>query len=635
MYGHLLSMHGVSRPGKEVVLIGFNIDVKRSAVFCVKGKPIDGHFMEEFEHILEDDDIVDLMENQEIILVSDDKILPKKVLKESKESKSPEMITLFTDESDVEEVKSRKVYKTNSGNGSQFSTFKEEENMSSETDIEVLSPIPKEIKYVSIESTPKTSPIEHKIDQVHVLKDQLISDDKRLKIRRKLIDSPPIKKKYRKILYHSTSSDTSCKDDTKSETELIPLPSSYLEKEFNKSDDETLELMGKTINSDKESSQNSSNVSLTMRISREEETVKSNNKIESGKSPTINGLSSSKESSVESPKYSGESKENSLSKEVSSSKSKVTNGHNEEENFSLSLISKSCQRSIAKETPMEERLDSDYEEGDSIDFTTLRIQRKKLRHDGRNEENVRENEMPTNQNFIQDFISFMRKDSVASENSENSTINKCVRNLFTHPDSFLQHEISLNPEFTLEMLRSFNDDNFKPMTTPGAWIIDSCGRDGSKAIERLKSHSYLRNYIEFCVDSYDGSAAFQEKKQLIKTNLSNITKQVTNGKMYKRYGKLANNHKQDIQKADKILNPSKVTALTNCVRVWYNSTERAESDREFEFLYQEAMNQNYISQSNLTRWSQYARINLVFSDRSRNGAYRFTVQDYLNRTPQW
>ena len=67
MYGHLLSMHGVSRPGKEVVLIGFNIDVKRSAVFCVKGKPIDGHFMEEFEHILEDDDIVDLMENQEII----------------------------------------------------------------------------------------------------------------------------------------------------------------------------------------------------------------------------------------------------------------------------------------------------------------------------------------------------------------------------------------------------------------------------------------------------------------------------------------------------------------------------------------------------------------------------------------
>ena len=101
MYGHLLSMHGVSRPGKEVVLIGFNIDVKRSAVFCVKGKPIDGHFMEEFEHILEDDDIVDLMENQEIILVSDDKILPKKVLKESKESKSPEMITLFTDESVV------------------------------------------------------------------------------------------------------------------------------------------------------------------------------------------------------------------------------------------------------------------------------------------------------------------------------------------------------------------------------------------------------------------------------------------------------------------------------------------------------------------------------------------------------
>ena len=137
------------------------------------------------------------------------------------------------------------------------------------------------------------------------------------------------------------------------------------------------------------------------------------------------------------------------------------------------------------------------------------------------------------------------------------------------------------------------------------------------------------------MDSYDGSAAFQEKRQLIKTNLSNITKQVTNGKMYKRYGKLANNHKQDIQKADKILNPSKVTALTNCVRVWYNSTERAESDREFEFLYQEAMNQNYISQSNLTRWSQYARINLVFSDRSRNGAYRFTVQDYLNRTPQW
>ena len=171
----------------------------------------------------------------------------------------------------------------------------------------------------------------------------------------------------------------------------------------------------------------------------------------------------------------------------------------------------------------------------------------------------------------------MKNESVTSQ--ENSTIAKCVRNLFTHNDSFLQHQLALDQNFNLEMLRSFSSNSLKSLTYPSGWIIDSCGKDGGKAIERLKSHSYLRSFLDYCVDSYSSSNDFQEKKKIFKENLQAITKQITNGKMYKRYNKIANNHKQMLKKADKIMNPSKSSDIANCVRVWYNSDEKVESDK--------------------------------------------------------
>ena len=98
---------------------------------------------------------------------------------------------------------------------------------------------------------------------------------------------------------------------------------------------------------------------------------------------------------------------------------------------------------------------------------------------------------------------------------------------------------------------------------------------------------------------------------------------------------MALNHKQVLKNADQIINPNKATVLSNIVKKWNTSDEKMQCDRDYEFIYQECMKKKYISKKQLTSWSQYARIKMVFSDRSRNGAYKFKVQDYLNRKPQW
>ena len=99
--------------------------------------------------------------------------------------------------------------------------------------------------------------------------------------------------------------------------------------------------------------------------------------------------------------------------------------------------------------------------------------------------------------------------------------------------------------------------------------------------------------------------------------------------MMKKYQKLANNHRQQVKKAELILTPSKSHNAENCVANWNKSIERSEFERDYLFAYEEAIKRNHITRRGLTKWSQWARINLCLSDKSRNGVYQFKFKDYL------
>ena len=291
------------------------------------------------------------------------------------------------------------------------------------------------------------------------------------------------------------------------------------------------------------------------------------------------------------------------------------------------------------ETPINsinfEEDDSDIEPGDDSAFTEKRLACKRARHMPRDKQGIKLFEKEDNKVFIEDMESFMQNNNISTGNKSNSTITKALRELFYSEDSLLCYEVNQNEDFNLQKWRMFNSSSFVSLNYPLHWITESCGENGGRALERLKAHAALRSYIKYEVDKYDSSLDFLSIKQTVNANLESISKQITTGRLYNNYTKLATNYKQKCDRAKLILDPSLNQKINNCVKVWNNSLEKEELDKDNRFIYEQAIKSKSISPANFTKYSNYARMMLCFSDRSRQGAYAFKFQDYLDKLPQY
>ena len=279
--------------------------------------------------------------------------------------------------------------------------------------------------------------------------------------------------------------------------------------------------------------------------------------------------------------------------------------------------------------------DSDVEDGDSEAYTIMRVKNKKVRYLSRNLRKQKPKDIPENKEFIESMRSFMLNSTIGNATRDNSTIDKAFRHLFFHEDSLLNFQTKKSPNFRLVNWKNFGSESFENLVNPRDWILDTCGNQGGKGIERLKSHSELRAYIDYELDQFDTSNEFVLEKNAIRENLNAISKYVTKGKFYNRYNKLANNFKQECDLAKKILNPSINHNVANCVKVWNESLEKEELDKDNQFIYEQAIKKGDISTSNFNKYAQYARMVLCLSDKSRQGAYKFKIQHYLDKLPQY
>ena len=66
---------------------------------------------------------------------------------------------------------------------------------------------------------------------------------------------------------------------------------------------------------------------------------------------------------------------------------------------------------------------------------------------------------------------------------------------------------------------------------------------------------------------------------------------------------------------------------------WNESLEKQEIDKDYDFIFQNAIQNEHITAKNFTNYANYARIMLLFSDKNRSGAYSFKYADYLDRQP--
>ena len=320
-----------------------------------------------------------------------------------------------------------------------------------------------------------------------------------------------------------------------------------------------------------------------------------------------------------------------------------TIGEKSKKNKQWNEIENNNYASIEDETPTNELItetesieaDSDFEVGDEDIFTANRMKNKKRRHINRKSGNIKIYELDLNKKFVEDMQHYLVSNNILATTKINSTVYKIMNELFYKQDSFLYYEVSNNENFSLENLRSFTSDEFHSLRHPRDWLVDTCGEDGCKGTERLKSHAALRKFLAYSVDKYDNSALFESKKKLIRDNLEFISKDVTNGRLFKKYKKLEENFNQECERAKRIVNPSLDHNIQNCVVKWNNSFQKEELDRDHQFIYQEAIQNKFITPTNLTKYSHYARMCLCLSDKSRQGAYKFKFQHYLDKLPQY
>ena len=260
----------------------------------------------------------------------------------------------------------------------------------------------------------------------------------------------------------------------------------------------------------------------------------------------------------------------------------------------------------------EEEDDSDYLSGDSEDYTTCRRENKAKRYASRKPAGIPLYEQEVNVKFIQDYSSFMRKNNTTgSKDTDNPTIAKYVRHLFTIEDSFLSYETKENPNFTLESLRLFQSPSYIHLKYPLDWILSTSGNDGNRGTDRLKSHSSLRQFLEYEVDRFSQSNDFSDVKKAVRENLEGISKQISSNKLFRRFSIQTNIKKHKKDRAKLILEPSKQLKIEKLVTTWHNSLECDEFQKDMDFIYQNAMKSKNISSKNFTKYCNYARVYLL------------------------
>ena len=235
--------------------------------------------------------------------------------------------------------------------------------------------------------------------------------------------------------------------------------------------------------------------------------------------------------------------------------------------------------------------DSDYEEGDSVEFTEDRLKRKTARHTRRNEimiDSLLDRE--GNKKFYSNFQEFMQKRHIAPKDKDN-TLDKALAHLFKNEDSLLSYESKKDEEFFLDRLISFKADDYLPLKIPLDWLKATCDGYPSKAQERLKAHSYLVKYLQSAVGNFDfgGSTDDLSKKFLIQDGLDRVSKEISEQNLHAKYKKLIDIETDEKRQAKIIANPSEAHNVAQSVLKWNRSKEAKAKEDEFLKVYEDCM----------------------------------------------
>ncbi len=280
--------------------------------------------------------------------------------------------------------------------------------------------------------------------------------------------------------------------------------------------------------------------------------------------------------------------------------------------------------------------DSDYEDGDSPDYSHNRVTRKSERHNNRihlSTSNLKER--AGNKDFIAKFKDFMLNRGLSQAKNERSA-HKCFGHIFGYHDSLLEYESKQDEEFFLDRIIAFKSDDFLALKYPLKWIKSTCINDPSRAVEKLKAHKFLRDFQKTSADETDFGGSTEDilKRNLILDGIERISREISSKGLFAEYRKLIGIETVEKRQAKLTINPSEAHNLATAVATWNQSEESKERELHFLKVYEDMMSGN-IKPRPFTSFGHYVRFLLAIADKSRPGSYHLLNSDIATCKRLW
>ena len=285
-----------------------------------------------------------------------------------------------------------------------------------------------------------------------------------------------------------------------------------------------------------------------------------------------------------------------------------------------------------------ENTDSDFELGDSEEFTSARIAKKMSRRERRNAPVVVPlHELPGNEEILKDFETYLKMKTIKTVNKSNKGIEKTLGHIGTYEDSLLKFEFSRDESFCLKRNLSFFSDDYLDVKNPLEWlqVIED---QPLRCKERLKAHSAYRDYVKYKVEnaSFGNSLEAHVRKRAISDGLDSITKFISTKGLYAQYKSVENRNKVELEAAKLRLEPDAAIKEASAVSVWNNSQEAKDQMRKYDKIYEDAMEEDGpLGPMKFASFGHFCLFNLVKADKQRGSTYTFKNKHYIDRVPMF
>ena len=281
--------------------------------------------------------------------------------------------------------------------------------------------------------------------------------------------------------------------------------------------------------------------------------------------------------------------------------------------------------------------DSDYEDGDNPAYSHDRVTRKSERHNNRiNLSTSKLAEQDGNKEFIAKFKDFMLNKGLSQKKDERPA-HKCFGHIYGYHDSLLEYESKQDEEFFLDRLTAFKSEDFLALKFPLGWLKATCPDDPSRAMEKLKSHKFLRDYLKSSIDktNFGGSTDDLMKKSLILEGIERISREIISQGLFGEYRRLMQIETVEKRQAKLTVNPSEAHNVANAVTSWNRSKESEERELHFLKIYEDMMSSRDIKSRPFTTLGHYVRFRFAIADKSRPGSYHLLNSDISSCKKLW